>query len=184
MSFWASVRGRHGLWLALLAGGLQALSVAWPGSGQAQGWLQLLSLLLLASLLVPLARPPQTAERGSFLSVSLDGEARTLRQDLRMAAWRSGLFAVAWLAGTFWWLHVSMHFLGGMPVLLSAAAVLLLASALGLYYVAAGTVWVVLVRRARWQQRPLAASVLFAALWLLAGCLAVAAINAGECGAG
>ena len=168
MSFWASVRGRHGLWLALLAGGLQALSVAWPGSGQAQGWLQLLSLLLLASLLVPLARPPQTAERGSFLSVSLDGEARTLRQDLRMAAWRSGLFAVAWLAGTFWWLHVSMHFVGGMPVLLSAAAVLLLASALGLYYVAAGTVWVVLVRRARWQQRPLAASVLFAALWLLA----------------
>ena len=55
-----------------------------------------------------------------------------------------------------------------MPAPLSVAAVLLLAAALGLYYVAAATVWVALVRQARWAVRPLAASVLFAALWLLA----------------
>jgi len=85
-----------------------------------------------------------------------------------MAARRGAVFAVAWLAGTFWWLHVSMHQVGGMPSPLSVAAVLLLASALGLYYVGAATAWVALVRLARWRERPLAASVLFAALWLLA----------------
>ena len=142
---------RPSLWLALMAGTLQALSIAWPGTGQAQGWLQLLSLVLLASGLQGLAR-----------------SAVPLRAALAAAAWRSGAFVLAWLVGVFWWLHVSMHQVGGLPAPLSAAAVLLLAAALGLYYVAAALAWVSLVRRARWTERPLAASVLFGALWLLA----------------
>ena len=151
MSRWSSPLWRPGLWLSAAAGGLQALSVAWPGSGQAQGWLQVASLLVFASGLQPLV-----------------SGALPLRQALTVAAWRTMAFAVAWLAGVFWWLHVSMHQVGGMPAPLSVAAVLLLASALGLYYVGAATVWVALVRQARWHHRPLAASGLFAALWLLA----------------
>ena len=142
---------RPSLWLALVAGLLQALSIAWPGTGQAQGWLQVLSLVLLASGLQGLARA-----------------AGPLRQALAATAWRSGAFVLAWLAGVFWWLHVSMHQVGGLPAALSVAAVLLLAAALGIYYVAAALAWVTLVRRACWTQRPLAASVLFGALWLLA----------------
>ena len=140
-----------GLLAAAVAGGLQALSIAWPGTGRAQGWLQIASLAWLAWSLCRLV-------------VS----EHPLKPTLMAAARRSGVFAVAWLAGTFWWLHVSMHQVGGLPAPLSVAAVLLLASALGLYYVGAATVWVWLVRQARWDLRPQAASVLFAALWLLA----------------
>lgn len=140
-----------GLILAAVAGSLQALSIAWPGSGQAHGGLQILGLALLAWGLCRLLDP-----------------AIPLNSALSAAARRSAVFALFWLAGTFWWLHVSMHQVGGMPAVLSVAAVLLLAGALGLYYVAAASAWVALVRRAQWGHRPLAASLLFAALWLLA----------------
>jgi apolipoprotein N-acyltransferase len=140
-----------GLWLAAVAGGLQALSIAWPGQGQAHGWLQIASLALLAFSLCRLLVPQLSH-----------------RQAAAAAARRSAVFAVVWLAGTFWWLHVSMHEVGGLPAWLSVTAVLALASALGLYYVAAAAGWVVLVRAARWHLRPLAASLLFAALWTLA----------------
>ena len=142
-----------GLWLSALAGGLQALSIAWPGTGQAHGWLQILSLALFGSGLARLAFHP---------------EALALADTLKAVARRTAVFALFWLAGVFWWLHVSMHQVGGLPAPLSVTAVLLLASALGLYYVGAATAWVALVRRARWARRPWAASVLFAALWLLA----------------
>ena len=111
-----------GVFLAAMAGGLQALSIAWPGTGQAHGWLQIASLAVLASGLCRLALSDLP------LKTALAGGAR-----------RSAVFAVAWLAGTFWWLHVSMHQVGGLPAPLSVAAVLLLASALGLYYVGAAT---------------------------------------------
>ena len=150
---------RPGLWQAAMAGALQALSVAWPGTGQAHGWLQVLSLALFASGLVRLVLPG----RGR-----LDAAVMPQRQALATAASQAAAFAIAWLAGVFWWLHVSMHQVGGMPAPLSAAAVLLLAAVLGLYYVGAATAWVALVRQARWIHRPTAASVLFAALWLLA----------------
>ena len=143
-----------GLWSAAAAGLLQALSIAWPGSGQAHGWLQVLSLAWLSAGLAQLAHSPQP-----------------LREVLRAAAWRTQLFALVWLAGVFWWLHVSMHEVGGMPAVLSVAAVLLLATALGLYYTGAAALWLLLVRQARWVQRPLAACALFAALWLLADLL-------------
>lgn len=83
----------------LLAGELQAMSLAWPGSGQALWWLQLLSLAALATGLL---------------------HAPTARS----AAWRGFVFATAWLAGTFWWLFISMHTYGGLPAPLAVLAVL------------------------------------------------------------
>ena len=100
--------------IAILAGIAQGLSIAAPWNGQPQWWLQLLSLAVLALLL---QRAP--GWRGSAL-----------------LAW---LFTTAWLAGTWWWLFISMHVYGGLAAPLAAAAVLLLAGFLALYYaIAAG----------------------------------------------
>ncbi|WP_322993685.1 apolipoprotein N-acyltransferase [Limnohabitans sp.] len=142
-------RGLQLLWPAL-AGIIQAASMAMPGSGQAHGWLQILSMTLLASGLAKIARP-------GF---------RT-RSAHRQAAWFGGVFAAAWLAGSFWWLYVSMHDVGGLPAPLAALAVMALASALALYYAAACAVWVNLAQGLV-GSRPGTASALFAALWTLA----------------
>jgi apolipoprotein N-acyltransferase len=141
------------LWPAL-AGAAQAASIAWPGSGQALGWLQVLSMTLLAAGLAPMARE---SVGGPFAGPS----------PVKRAAWFGGVFAMAWLAGSFWWLYVSMHHVGGLPAPLAVLAVLALAGALALYYAAASAVWVGLVRG--WMaQRPGLASALFAAVWTLA----------------
>jgi apolipoprotein N-acyltransferase len=126
-------------WLAAaLAGVLQAASLAWPGHGQPQWWLQLLSLAVLPALLQRAASP--------------------LRAGL--LAW---VFAIGWLCGTFWWLFISMHVYGGLPAVLTVLAVLGLASFLGLYYAAAGAVYRWLATG-----RALIDSLLFASVWLAA----------------
>jgi apolipoprotein N-acyltransferase len=142
-------RGLPILWPAL-AGAAQAASIALPGSGQAQGWLQVLSLTVLAAGLASLAR-----------------SGLPTRSPDKQAAWMGGVFATAWLVGSFWWLYVSMHDVGGLPALLAVLAVLALSAALALYYAAACAVWVHLSQRLV-VQGPGAASVLFAALWTLA----------------
>jgi len=146
--------GRHGrvgawIWalLCLLAGALHAASVAWPwsgwtlpgtASGQASGLWQLVAMAVLVLAL-------QWSDRAG------------------QAAWRGGLFATAWLTGSFWWLFISMHTYGGLPAWLAALAVLALASALALFYaLAAFGLWL-WAPRARWLQ-----ALLFAALWTLA----------------
>ncbi len=141
--------GLSTVWPAL-AGAAQAASIAMPGSGQAQGWLQVLSLAALAAGLVSLAR-----------------HTPSVRAPYRQAAWSGGVFATTWLAGSFWWLYVSMHDVGGLPAPLAALAVCALAGALALYYAAACAAWLALARGAL-VQRPGAVSVLFAALWTLA----------------
>ncbi len=98
--------------LALAGGGLQAASLAWPGSGQPLWWLQILSLSLLAAGV---------------------GRARGPREAFALG-WA---FAIAWLAGSWWWLFISMHVYGGLPAPLAAMAVGALAAALGLYYAVA-----------------------------------------------
>ena len=142
-------RGLSTVWPAL-AGAAQATSIAMPGSGQAQAWLQVLSLAALAAGLASLAR-----------------YTPSVRAPYRQAAWSGGVFATTWLAGSFWWLYVSMHDVGGLPAPLAAFAVLALAGALALYYAAASAAWLALARGAL-VHRPGAASVLFAALWTLA----------------
>jgi apolipoprotein N-acyltransferase len=145
-------RGFQTVWPAL-AGAAQAASMAWPGSGQALGWLQVLSLVFLAAGLARLANG----------SVMHTGRASPVQR----AAWFGGVFATAWLTGCFWWLYVSMHHVGGLPAPLAVLAVLALAAALALYYAVASAVWVRLAQGLM-ALRPGLASALFAALWTLA----------------
>ncbi|RTL43288.1 MAG: apolipoprotein N-acyltransferase [Burkholderiales bacterium] len=52
----------------------------------------------------------------------------------RHAALAGGLFGFGWLASGLWWLHISMHQFGGIPWVLAALAVALLAAFLSGYY--------------------------------------------------
>lgn len=126
------------LWWAAAAGGLQAASLAWPGNGQPLWWLQMASLAVLAWL----------------LSVS---------QGWRRGALLGGVFATAWLTGTFWWLYVSMHTYGGLAAPLAAAAVLALAMFLGSYYALISGLFVHFAPKGRAQ-----GAIVFGAFWLLA----------------
>jgi apolipoprotein N-acyltransferase len=124
--------------LALVAGGAQAIAIATPWTGQPLWWLQLLSLALLTGVLHQQA-------------------------SARRAALVGWLFAIAWLAGTWWWLFISMHVYGGLAAPLAVIAVGLLAAALGLYYALAAA-WTWRCGRAG----PLPAAAVFGATWLLA----------------
>ena len=139
---------------AVLAGALQAASMAWPGQGSALWWLQLLSLAMLAAL---------------------------LQQPLgwRRAAATGWLFATAWLAGTFWWLFISMHVYGGLAWPLAGLAVLLLAGFLALYYALAAGLF-----RAAASGRAGRDAALFAGLWLGAELLRGALFTGFPWGAG
>lgn len=141
--------GRIGL--ALLAGGLQALSIATPWNGEPQAWLQLLSLGLLAWLLL---RPVSLNTPGSSVP-------------LASAAALGWLFATAWLAGSYWWMFIAMHRYGGLPAPMAVLAVLALSGTLALYAAAACAVYAYLAGRLG-PVRPAVNALLFAALWLLA----------------
>lgn len=127
-----------GCGLSLLAGLGQALAIALPGTGQPVWWLQLLTLGVLAWQLERTSRWRQAA----------------------LLAW---LFALGWLAGTFWWLYISMHTYGGLPAPLAALAVLGLAAALAGFYGVAGALYVRLAPVHRGGR-----ALLFGALWMLA----------------
>lgn len=130
-------------WL-LVAGASQALALAWPWAGtllpqgQPVAWLQWVGLLLL----VPALRAAPS---------------------WRAAAVYAWWFALVWLAGTFWWLFISMHTYGGLPAALAVLAVLALAGFLALFYAAAGAAF--------WHWRgatPAVQALAFAACWTLA----------------
>lgn len=108
----ASVGLRQGLVL-LLAGVAQSWSLAWPfhdsWHGQPQGWLQILSLTVLAACVDRSRNPLQAFYQGV-------------------------VFAAAWLIGSTWWLFISMNVYGGMPAGLAALAVVLLGTSLALFY--------------------------------------------------
>ncbi len=132
-----ALRSRLAPWaVAGTSGALHALALAWPGSGQALWWLQLLAVALLAGLLQ------------------------------RQVSWRRAA-ALGWahaavaLAGTFWWLFISMHVYGGLASPLAGAAVLLLAGFLALYYAIAAGLLVRGASGAAWRD-----GALFAALWM------------------
>jgi apolipoprotein N-acyltransferase len=140
--------------IALLAGLAQAASIAAPWSGQPLWWLQLLSLATLAWL----AQQAPSWRRAALLG------------------WT---FATAWLAGTFWWLFISMHVYGGLASPLAAFAVLALAVLLGAYYAAACAIFAAVHRPNR-----LLRGLVFAALWLLAELLRVTWFTGFPWGAG
>ena len=135
----------HFLLLAVVAGVLQAWSLAWPWQavgdglyGQPLWWLQILSLAVLPALLSRVQR-----------------------------AWHGVLigwgFATAWLCATFWWLFISMHVYGGLAAPLAVLAVLALAAFLGSYYAVACGLFV-----AYKGERLTRAVLLFGSVWLLA----------------
>ena len=144
-----SARGSGFVWflVCVLGGALQAASIAWPLSdwtlpgtelGQPSGWWQIASLALLVLAL-------QFATR------------------VGQAVWRGWVFATVWLAGTFWWLFISLHTYGGMPAWMSVLAVLALAGLLSIYYaVVVGFLcaWAPVSRTAQ--------GLMFASLWTLA----------------
>lgn len=94
--------------LTLVAGGLHALALAWPGGGQALGALQVLTLAVLAHGALNTHRPGA-------------------------AAWLGWCFATAHGVTATWWLYISMHQFGGLSAPLAALAVVALQAALGLY---------------------------------------------------
>lgn len=74
--------------LAVAAGLLHAYSLASPVDGSTTWWAQILSLTVLAGLI-----PSGTGAR--------------------RAAGFAALFGMSWMAGTFWWLFISLHVYGG-----------------------------------------------------------------------
>ena len=80
----------------------------------------------------------------------------------RFAALSGALFGFGWLASGLWWLHISMHQFGGIPWLLAALAVALLAAFLSGFYALALGLTARWIAPGRW--RLLA----FAPAWLLA----------------
>lgn len=127
----------------LLAGWLQALSLAWPwpviwSPGTAVGGLQLLSQVLLLLVVQGLS-------------------------SRRQAFWAGWWWASAGLLGTFWWLYVSMHRYGGLLAPVAALAVWALAAALALFYA------LVIALHWRWRRAAaLSQSLSWAACWTLA----------------
>ena len=139
--------------LAMAAGSLHALSMAWPDFagqsipglpvGQPVWWLELVSLAALAWLLQRCAEQPLPNWRAGSLY--------------------GGMFACAWFSVVFGWTFVAMHTYGGLPAVPSALAVLALASFLASYYAAVCGAFVFLVPFS-----PGYSAALFSALWLLA----------------
>jgi apolipoprotein N-acyltransferase len=127
--------------LSLLAGLTHAIALATPWDGQPLWWLQLISMTVLVMLLERTATAPQSA-------------------------WLGGLFALAWLCGSVWWLWISMHVYGGLPAPLAALALVLLCGFLSLYY--AGISYVYQRFRQRAQARSAIRAMVFASLWMFA----------------
>ena len=105
----------------LVAAGLtQAVSLAWPFEGvfkgEPQGWLQCVSLAILAGF-VDRSRSSQQAFAQTWV------------------------FALAWLLGSIWWLFISMNRYGGLSAPVAALAVGLMAAGLALFYGTAGAVY-------------------------------------------
>ncbi len=135
---------QHATAVLLLAGMAQALSLAWPFDGafkgDAQGWLQCMSLAVLAF----------------HIDRSQSGKEAFVK------AW---VFALAWLAGSIWWLFISMHRYGGLAAPVAGLAVGLMAGGLALFYAAAAAVYHAICKTG---VGVLPRAGAFAAVWVLA----------------
>jgi len=126
------VRPRLAAAVALAAGLLQTASFA-PTDAW---WAQIIALALLFGVTAH-ATPPTAALCGA-------------------------LFGFSWLVSGLWWLHISMHQFGGIPWLLAALAVGLLAAFLCLYYALALGLTARFIAPGRWRLLALVPA------WLLA----------------
>jgi len=74
------------------------------------------------------------------------------------------LFATLWLVGCVWWLYIALNHYGGLPAIITVAALFLLCGGLALYY--AGALWVFIKyskQLTSWQKH-----LCFAACWTFA----------------
>ncbi len=150
--------------LALLAGVLQAVSIAAFWDGQPKWWLQLLSM---AGFVALLDRAGTNRKHGSppafdFTRISQNRPDTGWRRSA-LIGWT---FTVGWLAASYWWMTISMHRYGGMPLPLAWGGVIALAMLLALYYAVVCGIFERIVPRA--QVSPALRAIVFASLWLLA----------------
>ena len=129
--------------IVLIAGGVHAISIAWPFGvvltpGQPVWWLQVLAMVALAGQLMK-------------------------AQNMRQGAWTGWFFACAMQVATWWWLYISLHTYGGMAAPLAVLAIVGLAAFLALYYAAACALFVAIA-----PVNIALRALLFAAMWLLA----------------
>ncbi len=134
-----------------------------PGSRAALSTLAALTALALGALHTFAFAPRdawwlQTACIAAL--VALLARASTARQGGALGF----AFSLGWLCTGVWWLFISLHRYGGLPAWMAVLAIVALCAFLSIYLAAAGAAWVAL----RPTQRPLAAALLLAALWLLA----------------
>ena len=127
----------YGLLIAL--GILQAYALASPWSGEPSAWLQIVALAGLLIKLQSNKKPRQT-----FIQ-----------------AW---VFSTSWLIASVWWLYISIHHFGGLPVVLTIVAILLLCGGLAIYYALTVQIYVKLKKSHAtfWN------AILFASCWTLA----------------
>jgi apolipoprotein N-acyltransferase len=126
---------------SVLAGLVHAWGVCAPWNGQPVWWLQIIALAALVALVECAPSAKQAALRG----------------------W---LFALSWIAGSTWWLFISMHTYGGLAAPLAVLAVLALSGFLALYYAAACAFYKRVSQSLKLNRGFLA--IIFAASWLLA----------------
>ncbi|MEY4294680.1 MAG: putative apolipoprotein N-acyltransferase N-acyltransferase, rane protein [Pseudomonadota bacterium] len=130
---------------AIFFGILHGWSIASPWSGGAVWWWQLIAMTWLVGKVIR-SESPKVA--------------------FKTAAW----FSLAWFCSSMWWLYISMHHYGSLPVPLAALGVVALSALLGSFY-AVGVLGFATLRSENNGGnvgKPLQDALLFAALWLLA----------------
>ncbi|MBA4257329.1 MAG: apolipoprotein N-acyltransferase [Polaromonas sp.] len=147
------------LWAAL-AGLAQAASLAWPWGLSPADW------TAPAPTWLPAAGQPWPVLQLLAMAVLVHLLRRSC--DVRAAAGLGGVFAWAWLAGTFWWLYVSMHTHGGLPAPLAVLAVLALAAFLATYVAGFSALFRLLSLKSIGISAAIFNALAFAACWTLA----------------
>jgi len=74
------------------------------------------------------------------------------------------VFATSWLIASVWWLYISIHHFGGLPVVLTGLAILLLCGGLAIYYATTVTLYYKLKK----SHRTYWSASMFASCWTLA----------------
>ena len=118
---------------------LQAFALASPWSGDPHAWLQIAALA--GFIFIQQNNPP-----------------------LKRQFVQTWVFATSWLVASVWWLYISIHHFGGLPVALTVIAILLLCSGLGLYY----AFTVSLYCKVRNSHKTYISAGIFASCWTLA----------------